>query len=135
MKKQQAPKNRKFVLMGVVILAILTIVGLSIIATIAVQQSRGALDQNKTTVLNMQGEVTCLPHKDTSGPVTEECAFGLKVGDGTYYGLSDLDVADGTQPIDTGSTVLVSGTLIPPVVSEKYDIAGTIQVYALKLRD
>jgi len=96
-----------------------------------VQQSKGALNQEKTTVLNMQGESACLPHKGT-GPHTEECAFGLKVSNGTYYALSNLDVDKDHKTFETGKDLLVSGTLLSPAENEKYDVAGTIQVYAIK---
>ena len=35
----------------------------------------------------LEGEFVCLPHTDTTGPQTEECAFGLKTADGKYYAL------------------------------------------------
>jgi hypothetical protein len=43
------------------------------------------------TPISVRGTMVCLPHKDTSGPQTMECAFGLKADDGRYYALSDTD--------------------------------------------
>lgn len=135
MKKQQTPKNRKFVLVGVIILAILTIVGLSIVATVAMQQSKGALNQHKTTVLNMRGEAVCLPKKDMDAPQTQECAYGIKVSNGTYYALAKLDATNGSIPLQTGQTLLVSGTLLPADKDEIYNVAGTVEMYAVKLEE
>lgn len=46
--------------------------------------------QNPPTneVITVEGEAVCLPHKNTEGPQTLECASGIKLDDGTYYALS-----------------------------------------------
>lgn len=41
--------------------------------------------------ITLQGKVVCLPHKDTSGPQTLECAFGFQDTNGNYYALKDTD--------------------------------------------
>lgn len=41
--------------------------------------------------ITVQGVMLCLPHKDTTGPQTDECAFGLKDDSGRYFALSDSD--------------------------------------------
>lgn len=41
--------------------------------------------------ITIQGIMLCLPHRNTSGPQTLECAFGLKDDQGRYYGLRDSD--------------------------------------------
>jgi hypothetical protein len=76
------------------------------------------------------GTLSCLEHKDTSGPQTNECAFGLKQDDGTAYGLgSDDPMLIGSLP--TGQQVEVTGKLTPATPS-KYATSGTIQVQSVK---
>ena len=76
----------------------------------------------------VQGTFVCLPHKDTSGPTTMECAFGIKADDGNYYSL-DLSAYSGLAPMDipVGTRSAVTGLLIA-TTSEIYDIKGMIRV-------
>lgn len=39
----------------------------------------------------VKGQMVCLPHRDTRGPQTLECAFGLLDAQGRYYALRDTD--------------------------------------------
>jgi hypothetical protein len=48
-------------------------------------------DQPRAGEITIKGTMVCLPHKNTEGPQTLECAFGLKDGKGNYYGLRDSD--------------------------------------------
>jgi hypothetical protein len=87
----------------------------------------------KPVPIEYQGTLTgiyvCLPHKDTEGPQTLECAFGLKTDGGSYYGL---DFGQ-TQPtnISMGDRITVKG-MITPVEAlsaiQKYPIEGVVRV-------
>lgn len=81
-----------------------------------------------TPNVSVEGKVVCLPHKDKTGPVTFECALGVLADDGRHYALrsasNDLQIAT----IPGGSRVQVTGTLLEPSATEKYDIAGLIDV-------
>ncbi len=75
--------------------------------------------------VTLQGTMTCLVPKDTSGAQNMSCAIGLKTDDGKYYALNASDPTT-TGSIPTGQRVSVTGT-----VSEQtsiYDIAGTVKV-------
>ena len=79
----------------------------------------------------LTGEYVCLPHKDTSGPVTLECAFGLKTANGEHYAL-DLGNGDLTSFV-AGQTATLSGTITPLALLstdhwQKYDIEGILSV-------
>lgn len=75
------------------------------------------------------GTFGCLSHKDTSGPQTMECAFGLTTDDGTIYALrADNPMLIGTIP--TNQRVEVTGKLMEQV--SKYQSAGTINVDTVK---
>jgi hypothetical protein len=73
--------------------------------------------------IRVTGQVVCLPHRNTSGPQTLECAIGIRDSTGNYYGLRNMD-----PPLyDTNSSVVVNGNLEPDATSN-YNIVGTIDV-------
>ena len=41
--------------------------------------------------ITIEGRMVCLPHRDTEGPQTMECAFGLLDDEERYFALSDTD--------------------------------------------
>jgi hypothetical protein len=62
----------------------------------------------------LEGQVVCLPHRNTTGPTTMECAYGLKADDGKYYGLDNTGLPSTTPPeYDVGDRLSVEGTLVP----------------------
>lgn len=75
--------------------------------------------------ITTQGILTCLPHKDTSGPQTLECGTALKDDEGRYYGLSAADYT--IAQIPSGTRVEVEGTFTPQA-DEKYQSVGVIAV-------
>lgn len=77
----------------------------------------------------LSGQLVCLPHKDTGGPITLECAFGLRDDAGTHYGISDPEMKFVTT-ISMNETVTVSG-LYSPVTDSKYDIVGNIEIESI----
>jgi hypothetical protein len=85
--------------------------------------------------INLEGVTTCLPHKDTTGPQTLECAFGLQTDSGANYAL-DLSAfsPDSMSAISTtNNRIRVSGIFVPVEVLSsmewhKYDIEGIIRV-------
>ncbi len=87
--------------------------------------------------LTVRGDYTCLPHKDTSGPTTLECAYGIKADTG-YYALDMSSLAQGAVPAaETGERVEVSGTFTPiELLSSssvaKYNVQGVIKVASFK---
>ena len=61
--------------------------------------------------ISIKGEMVCLPHKNTSGPQTTECAFGLKDDTGRYFALSDTDPNYGNiMGVGSGEKIQVEGT-------------------------
>lgn len=88
----------------------------------------------KKETVSVEGEIICLPHKDTDGPHTMECAAGLKTDDDKRYGLStndsnrQLSTAAGTE-----KRASVTGTL-EPTGDSPYDINGIIAVEKYEFR-
>lgn len=91
----------------------------------------GIGQDNPTTLI---GEFVCLPHKDTTGPQTEECAYGLKTHPDVWYGLNVENLnSDQKTQFKAGDRVRVTGLLklvneIVPGQWEKYNIQGVINV-------
>ncbi len=76
----------------------------------------------------IQGKIVCLPHKNTSGGETMECAFGLKDNQGRYFGLRDTDPTyKNVQNVGMDVPVEVEGTFTPSTESNYKDI-GVIDV-------
>lgn len=91
--------------------------------------TENTIDQNglpNEGAVSVSGQIVCLPHKDTSGPQTLECAYGLLGDDGNHYALRTT----GTSPSDaitrfpTGTHIEASGTL----TLEEGDVYATIGV-------
>lgn len=85
------------------------------------------------------GTYTCLPHRDTSGPQTMECAFGIRDEvTGEHYAV-DLRLMASTVGLDTptGSRVSIEG-IVTPIEAlssdqwRKYDIVGIISATSMK---
>jgi hypothetical protein len=78
--------------------------------------------------ITITGEVVCLPHKDTSGPQTLECAFGLENNEGTYFALQDSSIDySNIAGLEVGSRVTIEGTF-QNSPSDRYQDIGLIVV-------
>ena len=84
--------------------------------------------------VTLRGEIVCLPHRNTEGPQTMECAFGLKTANGFYALSSQQNVI----PPETGKSVEVKGVMVPAQAInsdqwQKYNIVGVVEVKSYKL--
>lgn len=84
--------------------------------------------------VTLSGTSVCLPHRDTSGPQTMECALGLRTDDGSFYAL-DLRLleTDILTDVPTDARLTVQGTLVPlddidGHTWDTYDIVGQMRV-------
>lgn len=88
--------------------------------------------QTSDESIRIKGEIVCLPHKDMNGPVTLECAFGLKSMDGKYYGLEDTDLEyKNISSLPNGKIVVITGKLREAPESN-YDIKGVIRIESVE---
>lgn len=84
-----------------------------------------------------EGVLDCLPHKQTEGPVTQECALGLRVNNETYYGVSTNRFSSrGVIALPVGTAVRVRGKLEPIEKSgsgrlRAYDVKGVVKTSSL----
>lgn len=101
-------QRRTIVLVVVPLLVIL----LTAVAVVALQsKSSVKAPSTEEGSLVVKGTAVCLPHKDTSGPQTLECALGIKDEKGQYYALSDTDSTyKNVSSLPMGERVEIKGT-------------------------
>lgn len=82
----------------------------------------------KKETISLEGKIICLPHKDTDGPQTLECAAGLQTADGKNYGLSTNDPASPlTTAAGSDKKAFITGEL-EPARDTIYAIEGVVVV-------
>lgn len=88
----------------------------------------------KKETVSLEGEIVCLPHKNTEGPQTLECAAGLKTDNGDHYGLSSKEPGSPlTAAAGSKKRAVVNGTL-EPTGDATYDIKGVVVVDSYEFR-
>jgi hypothetical protein len=82
---------------------------------------------------SFDGIYGCVPPLQKPSPTawTQECAYGLKLSDGSYIGMSSGDFKDTQHLLVKGTTLRVSGTYVPieklsKTKPEKYPIKGVV---------
>lgn len=94
--------------------------------------------QDSPSDVTLTGTYTCLPKKDTGGPVTLECAFGLQK-DGEYYALDLSSIPTVDYPaLNGGEEITVEGTLVPiEMISsdrwQTYIVKGIVSVDKIRM--
>ena len=63
--------------------------------------------------VTFEGTYVCLPHTDTEGPQTAECALGLKLGDGTYFALDFGMMSQEVPALKEGDRFRATGLMTP----------------------
>lgn len=126
MNKTAVASRRKVVLVlvagGLVVLAVL--------AAIAIFKwiEPKSVDVPAEGMITVKGTTTCLPHKDTSGPQTMECAYGIKDEKGRYYALRDLDPTfKNISNLPMNNTVTIEGNFREET-SDMYPTIGTLEI-------
>jgi len=79
-----------------------------------VGQEEGAPETSYEPVrMTLTGAYLCLPHVDTSGPQTLECAFGLQTDDGLYYAIDFALMSQMPPALPTGARIRANGVFVP----------------------
>lgn len=83
--------------------------------------------------VTLTGTYVCLPHLNTSGPQTEECAFGLKTDDGVYYAVNFGQSGNAMELFQSGSRITAEGfTVIKEALGTdqwaKYNMKGIFTI-------
>lgn len=128
MKKALTRKTFLAIIIAIVIVAMIIMV--AVVTMPRPGAATPALKDGQSVTLN--GTILCLPHKDTSGPQTEECAYGFKDDNNIYYSLRD-DANNYSnfmgQPMN--SHVRVVGTFHTQTATTIYQDVGTITITSI----
>ncbi len=125
-------KNRASHIWYIVAMLVIFVAVVSVISVLMLTRGSQAPSLSAGLV-TIKGEVLCLPHKDTNGPQTLECAMGIKDDQGHNYALSDTDQNYANiSSLQTGKTVEVTGTL-KAADDSKYQIKGILQITKIEL--
>jgi hypothetical protein len=81
----------------------------------------------------LTGIQICLPHKDTSGPQTLECALGIETDENEYYALDFNLMSQMPTGISHGERFTASGVITPIIRLstdhwQKYNVQGIFSV-------
>lgn len=126
--------TRKIIWLVVLVIVLLLVVGLfKNLGWKIGPNTDDAIPTPTAVETTLEGVFTCLPHRDSSGPQTMECAFGLKADDGKYYALdlSSTSQSAFDQPMNTRFSVtgiLVKAESLNTDFWQKYDIVGIMKV-------
>jgi hypothetical protein len=78
--------------------------------------------------VTIKGKIMCLPHKNMNGPISMECAIGLKGMDGKYYAVVDSDPTYAhMSQLPMNETVTITGTF-QPKTDDKYPTTGILTI-------
>lgn len=83
--------------------------------------------------VTLSGTYECLPHLDTSGPQTTECAFGLVTDEGEHYAVNFGQSATAMEQFQAGAHIRAEGfVVIKEALStdqwQKYNMKGIFTV-------
>ncbi len=117
------------------ILIPLVVIVVCIIAFVLINPKPKAVVPLDSTPQNvtLSGTYTCLPHLNTSGPQTMECAFGIKTDDGVYYAVNFGSSAESMAQFQSSQHITAEGTVvIKEALSsdqwQKYNMKGIFTV-------
>jgi hypothetical protein len=94
------------------------------------KQGTGEIERYRGT---LSGEFLCLPHVDTAGPQTDECAFGIRTDAGEYYALDFALMSQMAPELTPGERFSASGMITPIELLStdhwrKYPVVGIFSV-------
>ena len=104
-----AKKRISFVL-GIMTILLLVLFGHKNLETndVTPSESTSSLPTNTT----LSGQYACLPLVDTKTPSTEECIFGLKIDDETYYMVNFGQTAIAKNQFDKRAHIRAEGFVV-----------------------
>lgn len=131
MVRKASGKNRRLGIAAVTIAILIIVLALGYWALAYSTSQSSSNDQSIVPTgdsVTIKGTILCLPHKDTTGPQTMECAYGLKDEKGVYYALGDSDSGfKNISSVPMNEQVEVIGAL-KKQSSTIYPTVGTITV-------
>lgn len=122
--------KQQFALLGVLVAIALVFIFIGGLISPRVEPQTSSTDPYRATLSGVQ---VCLPHKDTSGPQTLECALGLKTDSGEYYALN-LQMLSQEQPVIPNGARVTANGLVTPIENlssdrwQRYNVKGIFSV-------
>lgn len=118
-------------LVGVVVIIIVG-VGYYLVGRVPAEEPRIPIDATPQQ-MTIAGTYVCLPHLDTTGPQTEECAFGIKTDNGDYYAINFGQSAGAMEEFQSGAHISAEGfVVVKEALSDaqwaKYNMKGIFTV-------
>jgi hypothetical protein len=104
-------KNILLVIGAVIALGLVSYLGFFNVTENEVANNPDNLDPTPRQV-TLSGTYVCLPHLDTTGPQTEECAFGLQTDDGDYYAVNFGASQDAMTQFMSGEHITADGFVV-----------------------
>jgi hypothetical protein len=94
------------------------------------KQEGAAIEQYRAT---LAGEYVCLPHKDTTGPQTDECEAGLRTDTGEYFAFNLQLMSQAHEPLVVGQRIRANGVVHPVEMLstdywQRYPIVGIFSI-------
>lgn len=123
---------------GFLVVLVLAVVGFYVFNSYIYNEKQGEPQLNQQENfepqrMTLSGKFVCLPHRDTSGPQTLECAHGLLANNGMYYAL-DFNLMSQTQPNFVAGQEITAGGVFTPIERlstdhwSKYNMVGIFSV-------
>lgn len=121
------------ILLSIFVIVAVVVAGFYILNNHIYEEKQGDVKVTEPYRATLTGVQTCLPHKDTSGPQTLECAIGMKTDAGEYYAIDFMLMSQIPPTIQDGDRFTASGLVTPiDYLSsdqwQKYDIEGIFSV-------
>lgn len=122
----------KNISLGVALLLVLGVIGYLFFLGSS-SEDRGVDSDPTPQNVTLSGTYVCLPHLDTKGPQTEECAFGFKTDDGVYYAVNFGQSGEAMSQFQSGAHIKAEGfTVIKEALStnqwNKYNMRGIFTI-------
>lgn len=125
----------KNTIIGIVLLIALAVVGYFFFSGYSFNFNKTKYAELDSTPRNMtlSGTYVCLPHLDTTGPQTMECAFGLRTDSGEYYAVNFGQSADAIAQFQSEAHITAEGfVVIKEALStdqwQKYNMKGIFTI-------
>ncbi len=120
-------------LLSVLVLLLVLVGGFYAFNAYIYAQKQGDPNDVRSYRGSLTGQVVCLPHVNTDGPTTLECALGLKTDAGEHYALDLALLSQQQTPPETGERISANGLITPVEMLSadhwrKYDIEGIFSV-------
>ncbi len=119
---------------GVLALAVVLFIVFRHKNEVVIPPPQGQVGGAQSEQIVIEGDVVCLPHRNTTGPTTLECTYGIKNDKGEYYGLDTSGLPATTPPdYQVGDHISVEGRLVPRSAGDEsfwqtYNITGMLAV-------